>query len=237
MTPEIFTDELRQLLGESLVSVVLYGSATTGERSERYSDYNVMVVCRQLGLEELELIRPLAARWAHFGNPPPLLFTWRILQNSSDVFPIELLDMKENHVILHGEDVLKRLPVSHANLRFQLEHELKGKLIQLRERFLLTEGTDEELAELLIASLSTFQILLRGALRFFEVSVPVRKRKAVERFALHAPFELAVFDEIQELKDGKIERAMVDVRDLFERFLETVERAGDLIHEIGNRRG
>jgi len=29
--------------------------------------------------------------------------------------------------------------------------------------------------------------------------------------------------------------AMVNVRDLFERFLETVERAGDLIHEIGNR--
>ncbi len=176
-------------------------------------------------------------KWADFGNPPPLLFTWKILRNSSDVFPIELLDMKENHVILHGEDVLKRLPISHANLRFQLEHELKGKLIQLRERYLLIEGTEEQVAELLIASLSTFQILLRGALRFFEVSVPIRKRKAVERFALHAPFELAVFDEIQELKDGRIEVEMVDVRGLFQRFLDTIERAGDLINEIGHRRG
>ncbi len=51
MTPEILTEELRRLLGESLVSVVLYGSKNTGERSERYSDYNVMVVCRRLGLE------------------------------------------------------------------------------------------------------------------------------------------------------------------------------------------
>ena len=237
MTPEYFTEQLRDLLGDSLVSVVLYGSATTGERSEKYSDYNLMVVCSSLGLEELDLIRPLTARWADFGNPPPLLFTWKILKNSSDVFPIELLDMKENHVILHGEDVLKRLPISHANMRFQLEHELKGKLIQLRERYLLTDGSEEELAGLLITTLSTFQILLRGGLRFFEVTIPFRKREAVRRFAMHAPFELAVFDEIQELKDGKIELEMVDVRNLFQRFLQTVENAADLIHEIGHRRG
>ncbi len=237
MTPEIFTQQLRDLLDDSLVSVILYGSATTGERSEKYSDYNLMVVCTQLGRVELDLIRPLTVRWVEFGNPPPLLFTWKVLKNSSDVFPIELLDMKENHVILYGEDVLKRLPVSHANLRFQLEHELKGKLIQLRERYLLIDGSEEELAELLIATLSTFQILLRGGLRFFEVSVPFRKREAVRRFAMHAPFELAVFDEIQELKDGKIELEMVDVRDIFQRFLLTVENAANLIHEIGHRRG
>lgn len=54
---------------------------------------------------------------------------------------------------------------------------------------------------------------------------------------MHAPFELAVFDEIQEMKDWKIELEMVDVRDLFQRFLQTVENAADLIHQIGHRRG
>ena len=36
---------------------------------------------------------------------------------------------------------------------------------------------------------------------------------------------------------GKIELEMVDVRNLFQRFLQTVESAADLIHQIGHRRG
>ena len=183
------------------------------------------------------MIRPITAQWAEFVNSPPSLFTWKILKNSSDVFPIELLDMKENHVILRGEDVLKRLPISHANMRFQLEHALKGQLIQFRESYLLIDGSKEELAGHLITTLSTFQILIKAGLRFFEVTVPFRKCEAVRRFAMHAPFELAVFDEIQKMKDGKIELEMVDVRNLFQRFLQTLENAADLIHQIGHRRG
>ena len=38
MNLDYFTEQLRDLLGDSLISVVLYGSATTGERSEKYSD-------------------------------------------------------------------------------------------------------------------------------------------------------------------------------------------------------
>ncbi len=235
MTPEEFTDELSNALGFSLVSVILYGSATTGERSEKYSDFNLLVVCVELSLEELDKIRPLTTRWAQFGNPPPLLFTWERLKSSSDVFPIEMLDIKENHVILAGEDVMKRLPISQANLRFQLEHELKGKLIQLRERYLLLEGSESEIASLMVATLSTFQILIRAALRFFEVNVPVRKREAVRRFATHVPFSMSVFDEIQELKDGKIDVELVDARALFQRFIETVEHTGDLIHQLARR--
>ena len=43
--------------------------------------------------------------------------------------------------------------------------------------------------------------------------------------------------KIQEMKHGKIEPEMVDVRNLFQRFLQTVESAADLIHQIGHRRG
>jgi len=59
------------------------------------------------------------------------LSAWKILKNFSEVFLIELLDMKVNYVILHGQDLLKRLFIDHANMRFQLKHGLKGKLIQL----------------------------------------------------------------------------------------------------------
>lgn len=236
MTPESFCEEIQQILGETLVSVVLYGSTTSGERNEKYSDYNLMVVCRKLGLEELDAMRPLTEKWARFGNPPPLLFTWARLKKSSDVFPIELLDIKERNLILFGEDVMKRLPISHANLRFQLELELKGKLIQLRERYLMVDGSEAEVTELMIATLSTFQILIRAALRFFEVSMPYRKRDAVRRFASHVPYSLSALYEIQDLRDGKLERELVDVPSLSQRYLTTVEETADLIHDMGHRR-
>ncbi len=237
MTPESFTKELEGILGDSLLTVALYGSAAVGERSERYSDYNLLVVCARLGFEELSSIRPLSRNWADLGNPPPLLFTWDRLKNSSDVFPIELLDIKEKHLMLHGEDVLKHLPISQANLRYQLEHELKGKLIQLREGYLLTDGSDGEVAELMMATLSTFQILLRALLRFFEVEVPLRKREAVRRLSTHTPFALTIFDELDELKNGKMDLDLVNVPELFQSYVETVENAADLVNRIGRRKG
>ena len=43
--------------------------------------------------------------------------------------------------------------------------------------------------------------------------------------------------KIQEMKHGKIETEMVDVRNFFQRFDQTVENAADLIHQIGHSRG
>ncbi len=44
------------------MKVVLYSSAKTGERSEKYSDQNLMVVCSRRGLEKLDVVRPLNAQ-------------------------------------------------------------------------------------------------------------------------------------------------------------------------------
>ncbi|MEM9159198.1 MAG: hypothetical protein AAGB46_09125 [Verrucomicrobiota bacterium] len=236
MSPETFAQELQHLLGSELVAVVLYGSAAAGERSEAYSDYNVMVVCRKLGIDELDLLSPLTSEWSSYGNPPPLLFTWDRLLQSADVFPIELLDIKETHRMLHGEDVLRSLSISQGNLRFQLEHELKGKLIQLRESYLLTGGRTKDVTDLMIQSLSAFQVLLRATLRFYEVRVPPRKRDAVALLEKHLLFDLSVFREMQDVKDGSKVLMNGECVAMFKRYLETVEQVADLLNQLDRRR-
>lgn len=236
MTPETFTEKLLDALGDRLVAVVLYGSAAAGERSESYSDFNVLVVSTRLGIEELNAIAPLSRTWAGNGNPPPLLFTWQRLKRSSDVFPIELLDIKENHQMLYGEDVLRELPISQGNLRFQLEHELKGKLIQLRESYLLTGAKPEEVIDLMVRSLSTFQVLLRAALRFYEIDVPHKKREAVRHLGKHVNFDVSIFEELQDLKDGLSSTSEIDAQDYFKRYLEAAEQAADLINNLSRAR-
>ncbi len=232
MTPDALTERLTEALGDRLVSVVLYGSAAVGERSEKYSDFNVLVVCDRLGIEELNLIGPLTQEWAQCGNPPPLLFTRERLLESSDVFPIELLDIKEGHRMLYGEDVVRELPISQQNLRFQLEHELKGKLIQLRESYLLTATKEPEIADLMIHSLSPFQVLFRAALRFFEINVPRRKRHAVRSLGKHVNYDVSIFDTIADLRDGIISSEELDISDCFNRYLQCIEQTADLINNL-----
>ncbi len=237
MTPEAFTDALKKALGDRLTMVALFGSAAVGDTAEKFSDVNIMVVCTQLGVEELDAIAVLSKGWAKIGNPPPLMFALERLLNSSHVFPIELLDIKENHRVLYGRDVLRDLPISQANLRFQLEHELKGKLIQLREGYMLAVEDGETLVNLMLRSLSNFQIMLKAALRFYSVSVPAKKREAVSQLSRHVLYDLSVFEELQGIKDGTgLPPFSRDAaKELFERYLEAIERSADLIAALSRR--
>ncbi|MBK1876811.1 hypothetical protein [Pelagicoccus mobilis] len=237
MTAEEFTDALKDALGDRLTMVALFGSAATGETAESYSDVNIMVVCTQLGVEELDAIALLSRKWAKMGNPPPLMFALERLMNSSHVFPIELLDIKENHRVLFGRDVLRDLPISQANLRFQLEHELKGKLIQLREGYMLAAEDCESLVNLMLRSLSNFQIMLKASLRFYAVSVPALKREAVKELSRYVMYDLSAFEELQGIKDGDVlpPFSQEAAKELFERYLEAIERSADLIAALSRR--
>ncbi len=237
MSPEAFTEGLKEALGDRLTMVALFGSAAVGDTTERFSDVNIMVVCRQLGVEELDAIARISQEWAKVGNPPPLMFALERLLNSSHVFPIELLDIKENHRVLFGRDVLRDLPISQANLRFQLEHELKGKLIQLREGYMLAVEDGETLVNLMLRSLSNFQIMLKASLRFYAVSVPAKKRDAVSQLSRHVLYDLSVFEELQGIKDGTVLPPFSGdaAKELFERYLEAIERSADLIAALSRR--
>ena len=50
---EDFTERMKDVYGGSLISVVLYGSATGGEFTEKYSNVNVIVVLTDTSLENL----------------------------------------------------------------------------------------------------------------------------------------------------------------------------------------
>ena len=229
MTPEKLVERLKGDLGERLRSVILYGSAAAGDYAGKRSDYNVLVVATHMGLAELDAMAGTARAWAKAGNPAPLLFTLERLRTSADVFPIELLDIKDTHGILYGEDVLDGIAVSRENLRLELEHELKGKLIQLRERYLLSGGKSRAVAELMVQSLSTFLVLFRAALRLYGASVPPRKLEALTILKEHVDFDAEVFTIVSELKEGSKKPKEINAAALFARYLQTIEAVVDAV--------
>ncbi len=211
---------LQETYGNKLVSVVLYGSVVAGDYAEKYSDVNLLVVLRELGFAELKALTPHTAKWCKKGNPPPLLFTCEQLEQSADVFPIELLDMKQSHRVLFGEEVLDDIEVSDVNLRLQIEHELRSKLLTLREQYLLTQGRPKLLKNLMIQSLSSFLVLFRAALRLFDQEVPAHKLEAVKQLAKRLDFDTKAFELIHSLKQGQ--SCSESLESLFERYLQTI---------------
>jgi len=229
MTPEKLVEELKQACPKGLKSVVLFGSAAAGDRVDKKSDYNVFVVTEDLGLETLNAISKTATAWSKAGNPAPMLFTEERLAQATDVFPIELLDIRECHKVLHGEDLVAGLEIDTKNLRLEIEHELRGKLIRLRQSYLLTQGKSKAVADLMTQSLSTFLVLFRASLRLFEDQVPQQKFAALEKLAAHLEFDGAVFQTVQDLKDGTQKAKGVAVGELFNTYLKTIERVIDAV--------
>jgi hypothetical protein len=160
-----FARDLTTTYGDELVSVVLYGSAARGEYREGVSDLNLLVLLRDTAAATLRRGSALARAWGAAKNPPPLVMSEREFRGSADVFPMELADIRDAHVVLYGADPFAGVEIRPADLRLQLERELKGAYIRLRTRYMTDAGDTARFEPLLLKSLSTFLVMFRTVLR------------------------------------------------------------------------
>src|SRR5690349_4374389 len=130
-----FSELVNRLVGsqpDNLISVFVYGSAVASPNNAKKSDYHSLIVARRLAAEDLRRIRPVAQWWRRQGYSLPVFFTEAEFKDSLDVFPIEFRHMKRAYHTLYGQDLLASSDVSKANLRLEIEYELRGKLLRLR---------------------------------------------------------------------------------------------------------
>jgi hypothetical protein len=165
MTLDDLVTQLRSAYGAHLSAVVLYGSAAAGEHIPKQSDYNVLLLLDKVDWSSVASASAVARAWNEAGNPPPMTMTVDEWRRSADVFPMEYADILERHRVLHGALPVEGITVSRENLRLQLEQQVMGKLLQLRQGALLA-GTDaKRQTELIAASLSTMMVLFRAVIR------------------------------------------------------------------------
>lgn len=224
MSPEQFVQQLQSALADKLKSVVLYGSAATGDFLEGVSGYNLLVVAEPWGTSELAAIASPAIKWEQAGNPLPQFFTSAELAASADAFPIEILDMQRSRKVLFGADLLADLVVDPAHLRMQLEHDLKSKLLHIRQRYLAASQDSKRLAKLLASSLSTFLVLFRAAIRLYDENVPLHKKDALEKLGTHLKFDASPFLSLLALKAQRTLPPNLDLQQLAGRYLASIEQ-------------
>src|SRR5260370_16818434 len=152
-------DRLREAQQERLLSVILYGSAATGDHHAEFSDLNVLCVLTQVRAGGVAACAPVFKWWRGDGNPAPLILSEEEVRTSTDCFPIEFHDMQERRKVLFGKDVIEGLAIDKTFYRAQVEHELRAKLLRLRQKAAAVLGDKQALLRLIIDSVSTFFVL------------------------------------------------------------------------------
>ena len=218
-----FVSRMKQAAGQNLQSIVLYGSAATGEFQADFSNLNLLCILRETSFSKLSAISPVVEWWHRQKNPAPLIMTQEELEHSTDVFSIEFLDMQHHHRVLFGDELLRPLQIPMHQHRTQLEYELREKLILLRQRLLEAGDNDRALWQLLLGSVSTFGTLFRHALLALGDAAPHSKREAIQLLAARIPFEPSAFLQLLDIRDHKADRKQFDAKDVFTRYLAAVQ--------------
>lgn len=224
MTLEELVSQLKDAYGETLSSVVLYGSAVAGEHIARKSDYNILVILESVPLDRLAAVGAVLRAWGNDGNPPPMTFTDAEWRSSADVFPMEYADILERHRVLFGADPCDGITVARNDLRLQVEQQALGKLLHLR-RGAMAAGVDEKAqVALLEASLSTLMVVFRGVARLQGEAPPQDYAELSRNVGARAGFDATPFERVVRHVRGiaKLERG--DAGRLLAAYLAAMER-------------
>jgi hypothetical protein len=226
---EELVKKLQEAAGANLQSVILYGSAARGDYRETHSDLNVLCTMGSLGAEELDRVAPVVKWWCTKNREPaPLFFSSGELQQSSDIFPIELLDMQESHRVVYGSDVVAGISVPMNLHRVQVERDLRIILLKLRQHFLHEAKNQTELARVFAKSMAGILTLLRHTLIAFDEKPPAGAREVFARIGAITGADAKAFEAAVEYRQTrKLRGDIFAMYGAYLRALENVIRALD----------
>jgi len=233
MTLDQLVSQLRAAYGAELRAVVLYGSAAVGEHIPKRSDYNVLVLADSLKPERLRAAAAVARAWAEAGNPAPMTMTPAEWRRSADIFPMEYADILERNRVLHGPPPFEGISVDRADLRLQLEQQVMGKLLQLRQGALLAGTDGKRQSELVAASLSTMMVLFRAVLRLNGETPAGDSAKTATRVGELAGFDPAPFVRAVRHVHGAEKLSSDQAAQALSGYLGAIERLSRYLDQFG----
>lgn len=231
---EIFSDmtrDYREIYGDGLVSVILYGSGAGKEYRPGKSDLNFLIVLSEEAIDHLDRALKAVSRWRTKGVATPLFMTRPFIASSLDSYPLEFLNMQNGYVLVYGEDVLRDLSFEPCHLRLQCEREIMGKLLLLRERFLETGGKARRLRDLIAESITALVSIFGGLLYLKGRQIPPSRREVVEALAREFPVDAGVFMRCLDIKAGE-KVSSSETQDIFMAYLAAVRRLRGVVDEL-----
>ena len=230
--PDFITD-CKEVFGDDLISIMLYGSATGSDYRPGKSDINFMIVLSEEGIERLNRAFEILKKWRKRNVAIPLFLTENYVKTSMDVFPIEYLNFQRNYIPVYGKDILKDLSFDPEFVRLQCEREIKGKLLLLREAYLETSGKGRALKEVISQSTRAFVAIFEALLHVKGLELPKEKLEIIWATAQAFDMDSNVFEKLLDVKEDKVKLSDEDMRRLFQAYLTEVRKLSKLVDALG----
>lgn len=125
--------KIKVVLGDNLSSVLRYF---------RYKSKLTVLILKKIDYMLLDKVRK------EFCGENFILFTEDDILNGADVFPLQFLHIRNNHILLEGRDYFKKMQIEKKHLKLKLEFELRNKLIYLREQYLTAKKSQDFLSNI-----------------------------------------------------------------------------------------
>lgn len=193
-----FIEELKNNLGDNLVSVIAFGSKANVEDAK--NNLNLMIVTNLLTAENLYTSVKPVQKWVKAKNPIPVIMNKDEWYSSFDVYAIEYADIKENYRIVYGEDLVPSICVNKYFLRLQCESELKNLLLKYKNCFLMNIKSDREMKKILGNVIKTLLVIFRSVLRLHDSAVPYRAVDIIEYASNYLSFNKIVMSKLAKVK-------------------------------------
>jgi hypothetical protein len=189
-------------------------------------------VLEKVSVQELSESEAVFRWWREQGNPAPLLLSEEEVRNSSDCFPMEFHDIKSHRRVLYGLDVIADLEIDRSFYRAQVEHELRSKLLRLRQKAADALSKQDVLLRLLMDSLSTFCVLGRHALTLKGRETRFRKEEVIADLEKVLGIRFDGFSTILSIRgNGKLSEGTSAVL-LFEKYLKEIDALVRFVDQI-----
>jgi predicted nucleotidyltransferase len=227
-----FVNRLKQAGGANLECVALFGSAANGEFHADYSDINILCVVNEVSAPILEKLAPVINAWTKKKYPTPLIFSHTELKQSADVFAIEMLDIRQRHRILYGEDIFTGMNIPMDRHRVQLEHELRTKLLTLRQSYIQAASDDKSVRRLMLDSVSAFSTLFRHTLIAMGEQPAPHRAENITRLAERTKFDPGIFLKLLQVRERTAKENEIEAASAFSQYLDginTVVQAVDAL--------
>ena len=229
---EEFARRMETALGGNLVSLVLFGSAARGTHVEGRSDVNVLAIVRDASVAALHAATPVVAEWTKEGQPAPLIFAEAEWRAATDVFPIEIEDIRDAHRVLAGRDPLEGLVTRRADLRTELEHEIRGKVLRLRTEYAAAAADGKALGRLLVHSAGTFFVLFRATLRLTGGAPPARHDALVREACAAAGLDASAFAWVLAALDGTKGPELAPYDPVAGKYVDAMEKLAEYVDKL-----
>jgi uncharacterized UBP type Zn finger protein len=140
--------------------------------------------------------------------------------------------MKNNHILIYGDNILEQIDVSRENLRLQIEKELKGKLILLRQGYLEAQGKPRQLKKLISRSFTAFISIFKALLYYKHDVAPRERRDTIKELAKVFEIDAEAFLQCADIKEGKSSLSGDDIVRLFTKYIEEVANMCNIVDSL-----